>query len=106
MKKLRGFKFRFYPNSAQRFQLAQTFGCARFVWNWGLNLRSTEYKENSKSLGYAQTCKQLTQLKKEESTIWLKDVASVPLQQSLKNLDTAFKNFFKGQNGYPKFKAP
>ena len=98
MKQLRGFKFRFFPNSTQRLQLAQTFGCARFVYNWGLNLSKIEYKENGKSLGYAQTCKQLTQLKKEESTIWLKDVASVPLQQSLKNLDTALKNFFKGHN--------
>ncbi|MDJ0596906.1 MAG: RNA-guided endonuclease TnpB family protein [Pleurocapsa sp. MO_226.B13] len=104
MKKLRGFKYRFKPNSTQRLQLAQTFGCARYIWNWGLNLRATEYKENGKSISYNETSKQLTQLKKEESTIWLKDVASVPLQQSLKNLDTAFKNFFKGQNGYPKFK--
>lgn len=86
MKQIRGFKFRFYPTSSQRLQLAQTFGCSRFVFNWALNLRSVSYKENGKSIGYNETSKQLTQLKKEGSTKWLKDVSSVPLQQSLKNL--------------------
>ena len=104
MKQLRGFKFRFQPNSSQRLQLAQTFGCSRFVFNWGLHLRITAYKESKKSISYNDTAKQLTQLKKQEETKWLKDVSSVPLQQSLRHLDTSFKNFFKQQNKFPKFK--
>ncbi len=104
MKQIRGFKFRFYPTSSQRLQLAQTFGCSRFVYNWALNLRSGSYQEKQESINYNQTSKLLTQLKKEEDRKWLSDVASVPLQQSLKALDTAFKRFFKKQGGYPKFK--
>lgn len=72
MKQLRGFKFRFFPNSSQRLQLAQTFGCSRFVFNWALDLKSVSYKKNGESISYNQTSKLLTQLKKEESTTWLK----------------------------------
>ena len=104
MKQLRGFKYRIYPTSAQRLTLAQTFGCSRFVYNWALNLKSVSYKEKGESISYNQTSKLLTQLKKEELTKWLKDVSSVPLQQSLKALDAAFKRFFKQQGKYPRFK--
>lgn len=104
MKQLRGFKYRIYPNNAQRLQLAQTFGCCRFVFNWGLNLRSVSYKEKGEKVSYNDTSKLLTQLKKQEETKWPKDISSVPLQQGLKHLDRAFKNFFKKQNKYPRFK--
>lgn len=104
MKQLRGFKYRIIPNNSQRLQLAQTFGSVRYVFNWGLNLRSVSYKEEGKSLSYNDTSKLLTQLKKQEETSWLSDISSVPLQQGLKHLDRAFKNFFKQQNKYPRFK--
>ncbi len=98
MKQLRGFKYRIKVNDSQRLQLAQTFGSVRFVFNWALNLRSASYKEKGQSISYNQTSKLLTALKKQEETAWLKDISSVPLQQGLKHLDRAFKNFFKQQN--------
>ena len=104
MKQLRGFKYRFYPTSAQRLELAQTFGCTRYVYNWALALRTNSYYQDNVSLSYTDTSNALTKLKKNPEKVWLKAVSSVPLQQGLRHLNTAFQNFFKGKTKYPKFK--
>lgn len=104
MKQIRGFRYRFYPTPRQRLALAQTFGCKRYVYNWALALRTASYYEENKSLSYGHTSKALTELKKDPEKSWLKDVSSVPLQQGLRQLNTAFKNFFEGRTKYPKFK--
>ena len=104
MKQLRGFKYRFYPNSAQRLELAQTFGCTRFVYNWALALRTNSYYQDNVSLSYTDTSNALTKLKKDSEKPWLKQVSAVPLQQGLRHLNTAFINFFAGRNKYPRFK--
>ena len=100
----RGYKYRLYPNRAQREALAQTFGCSRYVYNWGLDRKSTVYAETGKSLSAYDLSKELTTLKKEENTRWLNDVLRVPLEQSLRHLHTAFGKLFKEQSGYPLFK--
>ena len=104
MKQLRGFKYRFYPTSRQRLELAQTFGCTRFVYNWALALRTNSYYQDNVSLRYTDTSNALTKLKKDPEKPWLKETSSVPLQQGLRHLNTAFKNFFAGRNKYPRFK--
>ena len=104
MKQLRGFKYRFYPTSAQRLELAQTFGCTRYVYNWALALRTNSYYQEQKSLSYTDTSNALTKLKKDPEKPWLKQVSAVPLQQGLRHLNTAFQNFFKGKTKYPRFK--
>ena len=104
MKQLRGFKFRFYPTSAQRLELAQTFGCTRYIFNWALALRTNSYYQDKVSLSYTDTSNALTKLKKDPEKSWLKQVSAVPLQQGLRHLNTAFQNFFKGRTKYPKFK--
>lgn len=104
MKQLRGFKYRFYPTSAQRLELAQTFGCTRFVYNWALALRTNSYYQDNVSMSYTDTSNALTKLKKDPEKPWLKKVSAVPLQQGLRHLNTAFTNFFAGRNKYPRFK--
>ena len=104
MKQLRGFKYRFYPTSAQRLELAQTFGCSRYIYNWALALRTNSYYQDKIPLSYTDTSNALTKLKKDPEKPWLKEVSSVPLQQGLRHLNTAFQNFFKGKTKYPKFK--
>ena len=104
MKQLRGFKYRFYPTDSQRLELAQTFGCSRFVYNWALALRTNSYYQDKVSLSYTDTSNALTKLKKDPEKPWLKQVSSVPLQQGLRHLNTAFLNFFKGKTKYPRFK--
>ncbi len=104
MKIRRAYQYRFYPNLEQRIQLAQTFGCTRFVYNWALKLRTDAYYQHQQKMSYKETSNQLTQLKKNPDFSWLKDVTAVPLQQALRHLNTAFLNFFSGRAKYPKFK--
>jgi putative transposase len=98
----RAYKYRFYPTQEQAQTLAQTFGCVRVVYNWALHTRSTAYKERGEKLFSTQLAALLPALKEERP--WLKGVSSVPLQQSLRNLERAFKNFFEGRAKYPTFK--
>ena len=101
----RAYRFRFYPTPTQREILARTFGCTRFVYNHMLRLRSDAWMNEHKSVGYHTTSAMLTQLKKEPDHLWLNDVSSVPLQQSLRHLQTAFNNFFAKRSLYPAFKS-
>ncbi|MFL5666572.1 MAG: RNA-guided endonuclease InsQ/TnpB family protein [Ktedonobacteraceae bacterium] len=98
----RAYQFRFYPTDVQRMLLAQTFGCVRFVYNWGLATRKTAYFQQGQSLSYTALAAMLPDLKKQYP--WLSDVSAVPLQQALRNLDRAFVNFFEGRADSPTFK--
>jgi putative transposase len=104
MKREKAFKFRFYPTPEQEAQLAQTFGCARYVYNWGLETRTKAYAQEQKNLKYPDTCKKLTALKKEPERLFLGEVSAAVLQQSLRNLESSFSNFFAKRGKYPKFK--
>jgi putative transposase len=103
-KQKRAYKFRFYPTDEQRSILAQTFGCARYVYNWGLRLRTDAYYKEHKRLYYSDTSALLTELKKQEDHMWLNEVSCVPPQQALRHVDKAFQNFFQGRADYPTFK--
>ncbi|WP_377476106.1 MAG: transposase [Microcoleus anatoxicus] len=103
------FRYRFYPTSQQQQSLAQLFGCVRVVWNDALALcKQSDKKPSSADLQKIV----ITQAKNTEERAWLGDVSCVPLQQSVADVDVAFKNFFnsckgkrKGRKvGYPKFK--
>lgn len=99
----KAFKFRLYPTEEQASLLNRTIGCSRYVYNYFLNERIIAYETAQETLGYAKCCTNLTQLKKE--VVWLNEVDSMALQQSLRDLDNAFKKFFKGDAGFPKFKS-
>lgn len=100
---IRRWTYRCYPTPEQEEILASTFGCCRYVYNWGLQLRSDATK-NGLCIGFAETSRRLTELKKETDKAWLKEVSSVCLQQSLKCLQNAFVNFYEKKSKYPKFK--
>lgn len=95
--------FRCYPTPEQEQILARTFGCCRFVYNRFLHERTASYARKEK-LNYAGTSQMLTALKREPEYAWLNEVSSVPLQQSLRQLQTAYKNFFEKRTGYPAFR--
>ncbi|WP_240041644.1 MULTISPECIES: helix-turn-helix domain-containing protein [Okeania] len=106
------YKYRIYPNHIQIKKLNQLFGCCRYVWNQSLAHCNQLYVNGAKRPSYVDLTKQfITQAKKE--LLWLKEVASTPLQQSLKDLDQAYKNFFNSCTGKrkgvkarpPKFKS-
>ncbi len=95
--------FRCYPTLGQETILAQTFGSTRFVYNRFLHERTAAFA-NGERMNYPQSSAALTLLKKDPEYPWLNDVSCVPLQQALRNLQTAYKNFFTKQSGYPSFK--
>ena len=99
----KAYKYRIYPNKAQRELISKTFGCCRFVYNKYLAKRIELYKENKEAFSYVQCANDMKKLKSELE--WLKEVDSTALQSSLKDLDMAYKNFFKSHNGFPKFKS-
>ena len=94
------YQYRFYPTDQQKQSLAQLFGCVRVVWNDALAF----CKQSEKLPGYSKLSAMLTQAKKTEAREWLASVSSVPLQQSLRQLDVAYKNFFNSRNGKRKGK--
>ena len=103
------YQYRFYPTDQQQQSLAQLFGCVRVIWNDALAL-CKQSKTKPKSAQLQKIV--ITQAKKTEERKWLSEVSNIPLQQSVADLDIAFKNFFasckgkrKGRKvGYPKFK--
>ena len=99
----KSYKYRIYPNKKQQELIRKTFGCTRYVYNYYLDKRKKLYETDKTTYTYVKCAKDLTQLKKEFE--WLKEVDSVGLQTSLKDLDVAYKNFFSGSAGYPKFKS-
>jgi putative transposase len=79
-------------------------GCARLVYNRALAARTEAWYSLQERIGYEDTSAMLTQWKKQEDLQFLKEVSSVPLQQGLRHLQTAFTNFFAGRAKYPNFK--
>ena len=98
----KSFKYRIYPTDEQITLLSKTFGCTRYVYNHFLEFKKTEYEDSKKDYGAYDLIKLIVPLKEELD--WLKEPDSCALQNSIKDLDRAFKNFFKGA-GYPKFKS-
>ena len=107
MKFNKAYKFRLYPNNQQQQLIEKTFGCCRFIYNQMLFERINVYEQlkNDKDQLYSYKYKTEKQFKEEFD--WLKKVDSIALQQSRRNLETAYKNFFtaKGRVGFPKFKS-
>ena len=88
------YQYRVYPNPEQKTKLAQLFGCVRVVWNDALAHCVELYKSGVKKPSNSQLQKQfITQAKKTSERQWLKEVSNIPLQQSLNDLDQAYKNF-------------
>lgn len=99
----KAYKYHIYPNEKQKEVIAKTFGCCRFVYNKYLAEKIELYKTEKKSITYVKCAKAMAELKDEFK--WLTEVDSTALQSSLKDLDNAYKIFFKKHAGYPKFKS-
>lgn len=98
----KAYKYRLYPTNSQKELIAKHIGSSRFVYNLALETKNTAYLGNKINLSQFDLIKQLPELKKECE--WLKEVNSQSLQQSIINMESAFKNFFKGA-GFPRFKS-
>ncbi len=97
------YRYRLYPTAEQAAFLNRTFGCVRVVYNRARAEREAAWKERKERCGFAKTCAMLTRWKKDPKLAWLNEVSSVPLQQALRHLDSAYCNFFDGRARYPRF---
>ena len=102
---IKAYKYKIIPNKQQEELLAKFFGCCRYIYNWGLNRKTSAYKENGTKVTYVELAKELTALKQNEEFKWLNDCSNEALQQSLRSLDNAFTAFFRKSGKYPKFKS-
>lgn len=96
------YKYRLLPNEQQKGQLSRIFGCVRLVYNLSLETKNTSFA-SGKAMSCFDLIKQLPDLKNEFE--WLKDTPSQAYQMTIRNLDVAFTNFFKGRANFPKFKS-
>ncbi|MFJ8489295.1 RNA-guided endonuclease InsQ/TnpB family protein [Streptomyces sp. NPDC094038] len=97
----RAFKYRFHPADEQAAELSRTFGCVRLVYNKALEERTRARYGEQRRISYVQPSAALTEWKRTGELAFLSEVSSVPLQQALRHLQTAFGNFFKWRDGKP-----
>ena len=100
---LKAYKYCLLPTEEQKQQLARFFGCARLVFNRGLETKMQAWTTARKHLTYIDLANQMKELKDTEAK-WLHECPSQTLQMSLRNLDNAYTQFFKG-GGFPRFKS-
>ena len=99
------YRYRLEPNTEQEQVMVQFAGARRWVYNYGLARKKAHFKETGKGLSYNRLAAELTQLKQTEAYAWLRLVDSQLLQQALRDLETAFGNFFAKRAGFPKCKS-
>jgi putative transposase len=104
MKRLQAFKFALMPTGEQERQMRRFAGACRFVFNKALALQQANHEAGGRFIGYVAMAKQLTAWRNSAETAWLKDAPVHPLQQALKDLEKAYKNFFEKRAGLPRFK--
>src|SRR5574343_1081238 len=104
MQRLQAFKYELIPDGQQARQMRRFAGSCRFVFNKALALQKERYEQGEKKLGYAGLCKLLTEWRNSVETTWLADAPVHPLQQTLKDLERAYSNFFAKRADFPRFK--
>lgn len=104
MQLLQAFKYELMPTGEQQRQMRRFAGSCRFVFNRALALQKERYEQGEKKLGYAGLCKLLTEWRNGPETPWLADAPVHPLQQTLKDLERAYANFFAKRADFPRFK--
>lgn len=104
MQRLQAFKYELMPSGEQQRQMRRFAGSCRFVFNRALALQKERYEQGEKKLGYAGLCKLLTEWRNGPETPWLADAPVHPLQQTLKDLERAYANFFAKRADFPRFK--
>lgn len=102
---LKSIKIQIYPNTVQKEFISKQLGCCRLIYNKLLDYKNGQYKQNKQNVSWKELGKYLTNLKKQDEYLFLNDVYSVCLQQSIIDLIKAYNNFFKLHKGYPKFKS-
>ncbi|WP_372512094.1 RNA-guided endonuclease InsQ/TnpB family protein [Frankia umida] len=101
----RAYRYRFYPTPDQMENLAKTFGCVRYVYNRALAERHRVWSQEQRRISHGETDLMLTGWKRDPDTLWLAEPSKGPLQAALRNLQTAYVNFWGKRAGHPTFKC-
>ncbi|WP_407939528.1 RNA-guided endonuclease InsQ/TnpB family protein [Nocardia terrae] len=101
----RAFRFRCYPTQEQAAELTRTFGCVRKAYNLALAARTEAWFQRGERVSYNTTAAMLTTWKQSADLAFLNEVSSVPLQQALRHLQSAFVAFWEKRARYPRFKS-
>lgn len=105
------YRYQLNPTAEQEVKLNQFASARRFVWNWALNRKREHFQQTGKTLGFSALCVELTLLKQQSATAWLREMDSQLLQQALRDLENAYQHFFRHarhgdrHKGFPKFKS-
>lgn len=105
------YRYRLNPTVAQETLLNQFAGARRFVWNWALHRKKSHYQQTGETLSYHHLAGELTRLKQQPETAWLREMDSQSLQQALRDLDSAYQHFFRRlkrgekKKGFPKYQT-
>lgn len=99
-----GYRYRIYPTKAQQQKIDMILGCCRFVYNHFLDICVSAWKNEKKAITFSQTNTLLENLKRDTNHLWLNEVDHIALEESLRNLDRAFRNFFNNRGNLPHFK--
>lgn len=100
---MKSLKIKLYPTKEQEILFYKHINCQRYIYNWALNLNNELYRKDKKKYSSTELSKMLTQYKKQK--VWLNEVSSATLKESVRNLDKAYTNFYKGRTNLPKFKS-
>jgi len=105
------YRYRLDPTVEQEIMLGRFAGARRFVWNWALNRKREYFQQTGKTLSYNDLAAELTRLKQQSATAWLREMDSQSLQQALRDLENAYHHFFRRirngekRKGFPRFKS-
>jgi len=102
---IKSFKIKIHPNEQQKELMFKSFGTSRFAYNWALETQIKNRENGGKFISDGDLRKRFTQFKKLEGNEWIKEVNNNVTKQAIKDCCKAYKNFFKGQTKFPKFKS-
>ena len=100
----KGYRFRIYPDRKQADQISAFFGCCRYVYNHCLTYRKETYAVEGRNVSVFECMREVTSMRSDPGTPWLRDCDSMALQEAVKDLDSAYRNFFAKRAGYPKYR--
>lgn len=102
---IKAIKVMLIPNNVQQTKMFQYAGAARFAFNWALAKEKENYEKGGKFIPDTELRKEFTRLRNSDEYAWLLNVSNNVTKQAIKDACTAYKNFFKGIQRYPKFKS-
>ena len=102
---VKAIKVMLIPNNVQQTKLFQYAGASRFAYNWALAREKENYEKGGRFIPDTELRKEFTRLRNSDEYAWLLNVSNNVTKQAIKDACSAYKNFFKGLQRYPRFKA-